>query len=85
MYRFSIDGEDWILRFAPQATFESEEKEVIFKSILKIEKNLTSFTHGDAFLVDDKNIGIIVFKVERIPSFIISVCNIIPRERCYFN
>jgi hypothetical protein len=85
MYRFSIDGEEWILRFSPQVTFESEEKDVIVKSILKIGRNLPNFTHGDAFLVEDKNIGIIVFKVERVPSLIITVSNIVPRERCYFN
>jgi hypothetical protein len=85
MYRFSIDGEGWIVRFSPQASFESEEKEVILQSLLRIEKNLSNFTHGDAFLVDDKSLGIIVFKVEKIPSLIVTVCNIVPKERFYFN
>jgi hypothetical protein len=85
MYRFSIDGEEWILRFSPQVTFESEEKNVIIRSILKIGTNLPNITHGDAFLVDDKNVGIIVFKVERVPSLIVTVSNIVPRERYYFN
>jgi hypothetical protein len=85
MYRFSIDGEEWIVRFSPQATFEGEERTAVLKAINNFKKNLILFTHGDAFLVSDQTIGVIVFKVERIPSLILTVCHIIPEERCYFN
>lgn len=84
MYRFSIAGEEWIVRFSPQVTFENEKKDAILRSINKVKKNLGSFTHGEAFLVEDQNLGYIVFKVEKVPSLILNVCNIIPEERCYF-
>jgi hypothetical protein len=84
MYRFSIKGEEWIVRFSPQISIEAEEREAILQSILHIGNDLSLFKHGDAFLVVDKNIGVIVFKVERIPSLILTVCNIIPEENCYF-
>jgi hypothetical protein len=84
MFRFSIKGEEWIVRFSPQISIETEEKKAILQSILHIENDLSLFTHGDAFLVVDKNIGVIVFKVERIPSLILTVSTIIPEENCYF-
>jgi hypothetical protein len=45
---------------------------------------LSLFAHGEAFLVVDTTIGVLVFKVERIPSLILTVSNIIPEIHCYF-
>lgn len=83
MYRFSIEGDEWILRFSPQIYIEAEEKQVVLTSLLQIGNDLSSYSHGDAFLMFTKKIGAIVFDVERIPSFILTVSNIIPEENWY--
>jgi hypothetical protein len=83
MYRFSIDGEEWILRFSPQVLIEADEKQAILMSLLHIDKNLAGFPHGTAFIMFTKKIGAIVFDVERIPSFILTVSNIVPEENWY--
>ncbi|EKN69527.1 hypothetical protein BABA_08871 [Neobacillus bataviensis LMG 21833] len=83
MFRFSIEGEDWILRFSPQVFIESDEKQAIMMSLLHIGNDLANFSHGDAFIMFAKKIGAIVFDVERIPSLILTVSNIIPKENWY--
>ncbi|MFB3163048.1 hypothetical protein F4694_001464 [Bacillus niacini] len=83
MYRFSVEGDEWILRFSPQIYIEAEEKQVVLMSLLQIGNDLSSYSHGDAFLMFTKKIGAIVFDVERIPSFILTVSNIIPEENWY--
>lgn len=84
MYRFSIKGEEWILRFSPQVFIEAEEKQAILMSLFQIGNDLSSFSHGAAFLMFTKKIGAIVFDVQRIPSFILTVSNIIPEENWYY-
>ncbi len=84
MYRFSIDGEEWILRFSPRVLIEAEEKQAIIMSLLHIGDDLASFPHGNAFIMFVNKIGAIVFDVERIPSLILKVSNIVPDENWYF-
>ncbi|WHY75809.1 hypothetical protein QNH20_16970 [Neobacillus sp. WH10] len=83
MFRFSIKGEDWILRFSPQVFIETDEKRAIILSLLHIGDDLTNFSHGDSFIMFAKKIGAIVFDVERIPSLILTVSNIVPKENWY--
>jgi hypothetical protein len=83
MYRFSIEGEEWILRFSPQVLIESDEKQAIIMSLLHIGNDLSAFSHNNAFIMFTKKIGAIVFEVERIPSLILTVSNIIPEEYWY--
>lgn len=83
MYRFSVEGEEWILRFSPQVFIDSDEKQAILMSLLHIGNDLSAFSHGEAFLMFTKKIGAIVFDVERIPSFILTVSNIIAEENWY--
>ncbi|MFJ7725622.1 hypothetical protein ACIQXV_05590 [Neobacillus sp. NPDC097160] len=83
MFRFSIEGEDWILRFSPQVFIEEEEKQAVLMSLLQIGDDLTDFSHGNAFIMFTKKIGAIVFDVERIPSLILTVSNIVPKENWY--
>lgn len=83
MYRFSIEGEDWILRFSPQISVGGEEKKAILNSLLQIGSDLLAISHGESFMMLDKKIGAIVFVVERIPSLILTVSTIIPVERWY--
>jgi hypothetical protein len=83
MYRFSVEGEDWILRFSPQINLDSNEKKAILTSLLQIGKDLDSYSHGHAFMIFNKTIGAIVFAVERVPSLILTISNIIPRDRWY--
>ncbi|MEO2076470.1 MAG: hypothetical protein ABGX20_13950 [Bacillus sp. (in: firmicutes)] len=83
MFRFSIAGEDWILRFSPQVFIDAAEKQAILMSLLHIGEELADFSHGNAFIMFAKKIGAIVFDVERIPSLILTVSNIIPEENWY--
>ncbi|MFT8322209.1 MAG: hypothetical protein ABF649_15020 [Bacillus sp. (in: firmicutes)] len=83
MYRFSIENENWILRFSPHIVLEEERKQAIVKSILQMGKELPTFSHGKSFVIMNKNIGLIVFHVEKIPSFILTVSTIIEKERWY--
>jgi hypothetical protein len=83
MYRFSLEGDEWILRFSPHVLIESDEKQAIIMSLLHIGKDLSGFSHGHAFIMFTKKIGAIVFEIERIPSLILTVSNIIPEEYWY--
>jgi hypothetical protein len=83
MYRFSIEGDDWILRFSPQVFIDSDDKQTILLALLQMGGDLENYTHGSAFIIFTKKIGAIVFNVERIPSLILTVSNIIPEENWY--
>ncbi|MEK4652434.1 hypothetical protein [Niallia sp. FSL W8-0954] len=83
MYRFSMEKENWILRFTPNIVLEEDSKEAIVKSILQIGSVLPSFSHGESFVIMVKKIGLIVFNVEKIPSLILTVSNIIEKENWY--
>ena len=83
MYRFKIEGDEWILRFSPQLLIEDREKKEIVKSLLHISKDLSSYSHGDSFMMFVNNKEAIVFQVERIPSLILTVSHIIPEENWY--
>jgi len=83
VYRFSIEGEDWILRFSPQVLIEADEQQEIVRSLLHIGGDLADFSHGDAFIMFTNKIGAIIFDVERIPSLIVTVSNIVPEENWY--
>ncbi|GHH98258.1 hypothetical protein [Neobacillus kokaensis] len=84
MYRFSIKEDEWILRFSPKVSFEADERQAVLLSLLHIGEKLSKYSHGDAFLMFTKKIGAIVFDVETIPSFILTVSSIIPDEHWYF-
>jgi hypothetical protein len=83
MFRFSIEGEEWIFRFSPHVMIDDNEKHPILRSLLHIGKDLATFSHGDGFIMFTKEIGAIVFEVERIPSLILTVSNIVPEEHWY--
>jgi hypothetical protein len=83
MYRFSIEGDDWILRFSPQVFIDSDEKQTILLSLLHMGVDLENFPHGKAFIIFTKKIGAIVFNVERVPSLILTVSNIITEDNWY--
>jgi hypothetical protein len=83
MYRFSIGNENWILRFSPNILLEDESKQAIVKSILQLGKELPTFSHGESFVIMNRKIGLIVFIIEKIPSLILTVSNIIEKEKWY--
>ncbi len=83
MYRFSIGEEEWILRFISHLQVESFQKDKIIQSILCLGKKLSFYSHKDAFLLIDKQIGAIIMDVIRIPSSALFVRNIIPKE-CWY-
>ncbi|MDR7238589.1 hypothetical protein [Neobacillus drentensis] len=83
MYRFSIEGDEWILRFSPQVYMDSAEKQTILFALLHIGVELDNYSHRSAFIIFAKEIGAIVFDVERIPSLILTVSNIISKDHWY--
>ena len=46
MFRFSIEGDEWILRFSPQVIIEDDEKQPILLSLLHLEKIYQPFRTG---------------------------------------
>jgi hypothetical protein len=82
MYRFSIDGREWILRFSQHLEIDDKEKESIIQSVMN-GPELKGFSHGDSFLLFDKEMGVIVFNIEKVPSFILNVSTIVPKEKWY--
>ena len=83
MYRFSIDADDWILRFSPHVQIELDIKQIIVSSIIQLGKQLPSFSHGESFIIMNDHIGLIVFNVEKIPSLILTVSNIVSKDNWY--
>lgn len=83
MYRFTIEGDEWILRFSPQLFIEDRDKKEIVKLLLHISTDLSSYSHGDAFMMFINKKEAIVFQVERIPSLILTVSHMIPEENWY--
>lgn len=83
MYRFSIGNENWILRFSPNITMGDDSKQAIVKCILQLGKELPTFSHGESFVIMNKSIGLIVLLIEKIPSMILTVCNIIEKDKWY--
>jgi hypothetical protein len=83
MYRFSIEGDEWILRFSPQVYIDSDDKQTILFALLHMGVDLDKYSHRSAFIIFTKKIGAIVFDVERIPSLILTVSNIIPEDNWY--
>ncbi|MFD2445779.1 hypothetical protein ACFSO7_17615 [Bacillus sp. CGMCC 1.16607] len=83
MYRFSINGENWILRFSPHIILEQKERQVIVSLLIQLGNDLSRFPHGSAFCIFTEKMGLLVFNVERIPSLIITISNMVPNENWY--
>ncbi|HYK72877.1 MAG TPA: hypothetical protein VEV44_07065 [Pseudoneobacillus sp.] len=83
MYRFSIEGENWILRFSPHIFLEQDERREIVSFLVQLGKDLTGFSHGSAFCIFSEKIGLLVFDVERIPSLILTISNVVAKDNWY--
>jgi hypothetical protein len=83
MYRFSIDGETWILRFSPHIFLEHAERQEIINLLIQLGKDLSRFSHGSAFCFFTEKMGLLVFDVERIPSLILTISNVVTKENWY--
>jgi hypothetical protein len=83
MFRFSIDHVNWILRFSPNFQLDEDIKQAIMNSIILIGKDILSYSHGDSFIIMNEKVGLIVFHVEKIPSHILTVSNIVAMDRFY--
>ncbi|QED48359.1 hypothetical protein [Cytobacillus dafuensis] len=83
MFRFSIGADDWILRFSPHIQIDSEIRKIIVSSIIQLGNKLPYFSHWESFIIMDNQIGLIVFNVEKIPSLILTVSNIVSKDKCY--
>lgn len=83
MYRFSIEGETWILRFSPHIFLEQDERHEIVSLLIQLGKDLSKFSHGSAFCIFTEKMGLLVFDVERIPSLILTISNVVMKENWY--
>lgn len=83
MYRISIEEEKWIVRFSPHLVLEKDEREAIITPLLQIGSALDKFGHGDSFVIINEKIGMIVCRVEKIPSLILIISAIVPKENWY--
>lgn len=83
MYRLLIAGEEWIVRFSSHLSIEPDERDAIVAPLQQFGSKLAKFTHGDSFIIRNENIGIIVLRVEKIPSFILIISTVIPKENWF--
>ncbi|WP_080845524.1 hypothetical protein [Cytobacillus gottheilii] len=83
MFRFSIDDLEWILRFSPNFHLDEDIKQAIINSIRLIGKEILAYSHGDSFIIMNDRVGLIVFHVEKIPSHILTVANVVSMNRFY--
>ncbi|MFB6466086.1 hypothetical protein ACE38V_04600 [Cytobacillus sp. Hz8] len=83
MYRFLINGEEWILRFSRHLFMDSEMKKEVADSTMRMKKQLHLYGHGDSFLIFHEMLGALIFNIEKIPSLILTLSNIIAKEHWY--
>ena len=83
MYRLSIEKEEWIVRFSPHLSIDKEDKDAIVIPLMKLGNVLSSFTHGDSFIIINEKIGVVICRVERIPSLILIISTIVPKENWF--
>jgi hypothetical protein len=83
MYRFSVDGETWILRFSPHIYLEQDERREIVSLLIQLGKDLSSFSHGSAFCIFTEKMGLLVLDVQRIPSLILTISNAVVKDHWY--
>lgn len=83
MFRISIEEEKWIVRFSPHLSLEKEEREAIIALLLQIGSALDKYGHGDSFVIMNDKIGMIVCRVEKIPSLILIISAVVPKENWY--
>ena len=83
MFRFWIDKEEWILRFSTHGQIENEIRQAIVTSIVQLGEKLATFSHGESFIIFHEKFGIIVFNIEKVPSLILTVLSIVPKEKWY--
>jgi hypothetical protein len=83
MYRFSVDGETWILRFSPHIYLEQDERREIVGLLIQLGKDLSSFSHGSAFCIFTEKMGLLVLDVQRIPSLILTISNAVVKDHWY--
>ncbi|MBT2754985.1 hypothetical protein [Mesobacillus foraminis] len=83
MYRFSMDGTNWIIRFSPHLQIDDDDKEIIIKSLTELGGKVAGHSHGDSFLFFDQKMGVVVFRIEKVPSFILTVSTIVPKDQWF--
>lgn len=83
MYRISIEEEKWIVRFSPHLSIDADERDAIVAPLLKIGSALDKYSHGDSFVIMNEKIGMIVCRVEKIPSLILIISAVVPKENWF--
>ncbi len=83
MFRITIEDEEWIVRFSPHLSIEKEERAAIVAPLQKLGTTLTKFPHGDSFIIMNETIGMIVCRVEKIPSLILIISTVVPKENWF--
>ena len=83
MFRLAIEEEEWIVRFSPHLGMDQEEREEIVAPLLQFGKMLSTFKHGDSFIIMNESFGMIVCIVEKIPSFILIISSVVPKNHWF--
>jgi hypothetical protein len=80
MYQITIDEEKWIVRFSRHLSLELDERDKIVAQILRFGNQLAKFAHGESFAMIDDGNSMAVCQVKKIPSFILTILAVIPKE-----
>ena len=83
MYRFSIGDEDWVIVFSQHLSLEKNEKDAAIHSIAIMGPRWSGFSHGESFVLFLDQIGAVVIRIEKIPSLILTVSAVGPRNRWF--
>jgi hypothetical protein len=83
MFRFSLDEVEWILRFAKNIELDENKQQKIVCAIIELKEKLFIYHHGSSFAIFNDDLGLIILNIERIPSSIITVSNVITKQNWY--
>ena len=83
MFRLAIEEEEWIVRFSPHLSIDQEEREEIVEPLLRFGRVLSTFKHGDSFIIMNESIGMIVCRIEKIPSLILNISTVVPKNHWF--
>ncbi len=83
MFRLNKDGIEWIMIFSQGMTPDEEEKEAAYRAIMLSSSDLSDYSHGESLIIFDNIAGAIVIRVEKIPSFLLAILALVPREHWF--
>ncbi|OCA90859.1 hypothetical protein A8F94_03015 [Bacillus sp. FJAT-27225] len=83
MYRIAKRNEELILRFLPKLNLSLPVKEEICKAITAGQPDVSELASTGNALLFLKNLGAVAIDVERVPSLVLTVTAVIPKDRWF--